>query len=144
MSRFPRIVERVAVADATVALPSLPPLLSRLYAARGVVSDEQAKLGLDALPAPTMKGMDAAVSALVEAIREGKRLLVVGDFDCDGATSTSLALLGLRMLGAADVDFLVPNRFEYGYGLSPEIVAVAAERRPQCQQHVKHHTDASQ
>ncbi|WP_027872759.1 single-stranded-DNA-specific exonuclease RecJ [Spongiibacter marinus] len=118
------------MADATVALPSLPPLLSRLYAARGVVSDEQAKLGLDALPAPTMKGMEAAVSALVEAISEGKRLLVVGDFDCDGATSTTLALLGLRMLGAADVDFLVPNRFEYGYGLSPEIVAVAAERRP--------------
>ena len=130
MSRFPRIVERTVVADATAALPSLPPLLSRLYVVRGVVSDEQAKLGLDALPAPTMKGMDAAVSALVEAIREGKRLLVVGDFDCDGATSTTLALLGLRMLGAADVDFLVPNRFEYGYGLSPEIVAVAAERRP--------------
>ncbi len=130
MSRFPRILERTTVADATVALPSLPPLLSRLYAARGVVSDEQAKLGLDALPAPTMKGMEAAVSALVEAISEGKRLLVVGDFDCDGATSTTLALLGLRMLGAADVDFLVPNRFEYGYGLSPEIVAVAAERRP--------------
>lgn len=130
MSRFPRIVERTAVADATAALPSLPPLLSRLYAVRGVVSDEQAKLGLDALPAPTMKSMEAAVSALVEAISEGKRLLVVGDFDCDGATSTALALLGLRMLGAADVDFLVPNRFEYGYGLSPEIVAVAAERRP--------------
>ena len=77
-----------------------------------------------------MLGLDAAVSALEAAIASRQRLLIVGDFDCDGATSTSLAILGLKALGAAEVDFLVPNRFEYGYGLSPEIVAVAAERCP--------------
>lgn len=77
-----------------------------------------------------MLGLDAAVSALEAAIASRQRLLIVGDFDCDGATSTGLAILGLKALGAAEVDFLVPNRFEYGYGLSPEIVAVAAERCP--------------
>lgn len=128
MSRFPRIVSRSGAASA--ALGDLPPLLSRLYAARGLVEPQQAELGLDALPPPEMKGIDDAVAALVDAIDGGKKLLIVGDFDCDGATSTSLALLGLRTLGAAEVDFLVPNRFEYGYGLSPEIVAVAAARQP--------------
>ncbi len=130
MSRFPRVIPRQAAADKLAAFSTLPPLLSRLYVARGLASPEQAELGLDALPAPTMKGLDTAAEALAAAISDGKKLLIVGDFDCDGATSTTLAVLGLRALGAADVDFLVPNRFEYGYGLSPEIVAVAAERQP--------------
>ena len=130
MSGFPRLINRTASADALAGLPELPPLLARLYASRGLCNSAETQLGLDALPAPTMLGLDAAVSALEAAIASRQRLLIVGDFDCDGATSTSLAILGLKALGAAEVDFLVPNRFEYGYGLSPEIVAVAAERRP--------------
>ena len=130
MSGFPRLINRTASADALAGLPELPPLLARLYASRGLCTSAETLLGLDALPAPTMLGLDAAVSALEAAIASRQRLLIVGDFDCDGATSTSLAILGLKALGAAEVDFLVPNRFEYGYGLSPEIVAVAAERRP--------------
>ncbi|WP_272992242.1 MULTISPECIES: single-stranded-DNA-specific exonuclease RecJ [Spongiibacter] len=130
MSGFPRLINRTASADGLAGLPELPPLLARLYASRGLCTSAETQLGLDALPAPTMLGLDAAVSALEAAIASRQRLLIVGDFDCDGATSTSLAILGLKALGAAEVDFLVPNRFEYGYGLSPEIVAVAAERRP--------------
>lgn len=130
MSGFPRLINRTASADALAGLPELPPLLARLYASRGLCTSAETQLGLDALPAPAMLGLDAAVSALEAAIASRQRLLIVGDFDCDGATSTSLAILGLKALGAAEVDFLVPNRFEYGYGLSPEIVAVAAERRP--------------
>lgn len=82
------------------------------------------------LPFHQMKGIDGAVKLLCEALQQRWRILVVGDFDADGATSTTVAVKALRMLGATDVDFLVPNRFEYGYGLTPEIVAVAAERKP--------------
>ena len=130
MSDFPRLIRRTASDDALAAFPDLPPLLARLYASRGLSGSRETQLGLDALPAPTMLGLDAAVSALEAAIAQRQKLLIVGDFDCDGATSTTLAILGLTAMGAAEVDFLVPNRFEYGYGLSPEIVAVAAERRP--------------
>lgn len=129
---FPRIVlrERRAEEGPAPEFPQLPDLLTRLYHNRGLRGADELSLGLDALPAPTMKGLDVAVELLVEAIAGNKRLLIVGDFDCDGATSTTLAMLGLTALGACQVDFLVPNRFEYGYGLSPEIVAVAAERQP--------------
>jgi single-stranded-DNA-specific exonuclease len=74
--------------------------------------------------------MDDAIELLVDALAKRQRILVVGDFDADGATATSVAVLALRSLGAAWVDYLVPNRFEYGYGLTPEIVAVAQERQP--------------
>ena len=130
MSGFPRLINRMASAETLAGFPDFPPLLARLYASRGLSTAAETQLGLDALPAPSMLGLDAAVSALETAIAKRQKLLIVGDFDCDGATSTSLAILGLKALGAAAVDFLVPNRFEYGYGLSPEIVAVAAERRP--------------
>lgn len=68
---------------------------------------------------------------LVEAIDQRQRILIVGDFDADGATASTVGVLGLRLLGAAHVDYLVPNRFEYGYGLTPEIVEVALQRQPQ-------------
>jgi len=109
----------------------LPPLLARVYASRGVTSADELNHSLEQLlPFHTLKGINEAVSLLAEALEQNWRILVVGDFDADGATSTTLAVKALRMLGAADVDFLVPNRFEYGYGLTPEIVAVAAERQP--------------
>lgn len=112
-------------------LGDLPPLLTRLYAARGVQSPVELDKGLARLiPYQQLKGIDAAVDLLVTAIDGGQRILVVGDFDADGATASTVAVLGLRLLGAAHVDYLVPNRFTYGYGLTPEIVAVALERQP--------------
>ncbi|UUC82171.1 single-stranded-DNA-specific exonuclease RecJ [Stutzerimonas stutzeri] len=112
-------------------LGELPPLLQRLYAARGVTCAEELDKGLARLiPYKQLKGIDAAVELLVEALEKRQRILFVGDFDADGATASSVGVLGLRQLGAAHVDYLVPNRFEYGYGLTPEIVAVALQREP--------------
>lgn len=109
----------------------LPEVLQRIYASRQVKDKDELGHGLDKLPAPErMKGLPEAVTLLAAAIKQQQRILIVGDFDADGATSSVLAVRALRMMGACDVDFLVPNRFEYGYGLTPEIVAVAAERKP--------------
>lgn len=113
-------------------LGDLPPLLTRLYAARGVQSIAELDKGLARLiPYQQLKGIDGAVELLVQALQQRQRILIVGDFDADGATASSVGVLGLRMLGAAHVDYLVPNRFEYGYGLTPEIVAVALQRQPE-------------
>lgn len=113
-------------------LGELPPLLTRLYAARGVQSAEELDKSLARLlPFQQLKGIEAAVDLLVEALAQRQRILIVGDFDADGATASTVGVLGLRLLGAAHVDYLVPNRFEYGYGLTPEIVKVALERQPQ-------------
>jgi single-stranded-DNA-specific exonuclease len=113
-------------------LGALPPLLTRLYAARGVQSAAELDKGLARLiPYQQLKGMAAAVELLVQGLQQGQRMLIVGDFDADGATASTVGVLGLRLLGAAHVDYLVPNRFEYGYGLTPEIVAVALEREPE-------------
>ncbi|MBY4676154.1 single-stranded-DNA-specific exonuclease RecJ [Marinobacterium arenosum] len=108
------------------------PVLARIYASRGI--EDIAQLGRnlkELLPDGQIKGIDAAVNRLVQAVTGGEAMLIVGDFDCDGATSTTVAIEALRMMGAAQVDYLVPNRFEYGYGLSPEIVEVAASQQPQ-------------
>jgi single-stranded-DNA-specific exonuclease len=83
------------------------------------------------IPFQKLKGIEAAVDLLVIALEQRQRILIVGDFDADGATASTVGTLGLRLLGAAHVDYLVPNRFDYGYGLTPEIVAVALERQPQ-------------
>jgi single-stranded-DNA-specific exonuclease len=108
---------------------SLHPVLRRAYAARGVRHSHELTLTLDRLmPVGTLDGVEAAVR-LILAHRE-RRILVVGDFDADGATSTALIVRCLRAWGFAFVDFLVPNRFEFGYGLTPEIVGLAAERAP--------------
>ncbi len=107
------------------------PLLARIYQSRGVTDVAQLNNGLDQLLAPvTLKGIPEAVKRLQQAIEQQQRILIVADFDCDGATSCAVALRGLRMLGAQHLDYIVPNRFEFGYGLSPEIVAVAAMRKP--------------
>lgn len=107
------------------------PLLQRIYAARGVDRDEGIDRVMSRLLPPSMlKGIDAAVDLLVHALQSDENILIVGDFDADGATSCALAVLALRALGARRVDYLVPNRFRYGYGLTPEIVAVAHERAP--------------
>ncbi len=102
---------------------NLPPLLRRLYAARGVTSDEQLSYTLKHLASPMdLRGIDRAVSLLTEAITSQQRVLVLGDFDADGATSTAVAMLGLGMLGLNDIDFRVPSRFSDGYGLTPGII----------------------
>ena len=113
-------------------LGDLPPLLTRLYAARGVRDEAELDKTLARLiPYQQLKGIDAAVELLVQALDQRQRILIVGDFDADGATASTVGVLGLRLLGAAHVDYLVPNRFEFGYGLTPEIVAVALQREPQ-------------
>lgn len=124
-------IETRPLPDVMPALGQLPPLLSRLYAARGVLSEVELDRRLQALlPYSGLRGIDQAVAVLESALRERRSILIVGDFDADGATASSVAVLALRQLGAAQVDYLVPNRFEYGYGLTPEIVEVALTRRP--------------
>lgn len=109
----------------------LHPVLQRVYAARGVTRAAELELALKGmLDYRKLKGIDEGCALLVEAITAGRRILVIGDYDADGATSTALAVQALRQMGAAWVDFMVPNRFEYGYGLSPEIVAAAQSRQP--------------
>jgi single-stranded-DNA-specific exonuclease len=108
----------------------LHPVLARAYAARGVRSEADLDTSLARLlPVGTLEGIPAAVD-LLSAHRTGGRVLIVGDFDADGATSSALMVRALRSLGFSAVDFLVPNRFEFGYGLTPEIVALAASRSP--------------
>ncbi|MEO8017211.1 MAG: single-stranded-DNA-specific exonuclease RecJ [Pseudomonadota bacterium] len=105
------------------------PVLRRAYAARGVRDSQELALTLDQLmPVGTLDSVEAAVALILE--HRERRILVIGDFDADGATSTALIVRALRAWGFSAVDFLVPNRFEFGYGLTPEIVGLAAERNP--------------
>lgn len=105
------------------------PLLKRIYASRGLRSDTDLERGAKGLHSyDQLNGIDAAVNLLIDALREHKRIIVVGDFDADGATSSALSVLALRQLGCRNVDYLVPNRFDDGYGLSPEVAEQAAAR----------------
>ena len=108
----------------------LHPVLRRVYAARGVASDEDLDLSLERLlPVTSLEGVLEA-ARLLASHQRGGRVLVIGDFDADGATGSALLVRGLKGLDFEQVDFLVPNRFRFGYGLTPEIVALAASRRP--------------
>lgn len=120
-------------ADETSDLPAdLPPLLRRLYASRGVRSAQELERSVKGmLPWQQLSGVEKAVEILYNAFREGTRIIVVGDFDADGATSTALSILAMRALGCSNIDYLVPNRFEDGYGLSPEVVDQAHARGAQ-------------
>lgn len=112
-------------------LSNLHPVLQRIYAARGIDSEAKLDMGLQALlPFHDLTDIEKACDRLEHALQHQERILIIGDFDADGATSTALAVSALRMLGAQHVDFLVPNRFEYGYGLTPAIVAVAERQKP--------------
>jgi len=123
-----RIVRRPA-SGALALSGRLHPVLERVYAARGVCSQSDLDHSLlRLLPVGTLEGIPAAVELLLA--HRMRRVLVVGDFDADGATSCALVVRALRACGFASVDFLVPNRFEFGYGLTPEIVALAAARMP--------------
>ncbi|MPW17360.1 single-stranded-DNA-specific exonuclease RecJ [Paraburkholderia sp. CNPSo 3157] len=125
-----RIVTRTcSPADAEALIRhGLHPVLARLYASRGVCLPDEIETGLARLTPPaSLKGCDTAATLLADALEGKRRMLVVADYDCDGATACAVAVRGLRMFGA-QIDYLVPNRFEYGYGLTPEIVALAAQR----------------
>ncbi len=108
----------------------LSPLMARLFAARGVTDVAQVSVNLgNLLPPHSLTNNQEMAKLLADAIQADKKLLVIGDYDADGATATAVAVKGLRTFGA-NVGFLVPNRFEYGYGLTPEIVALAAAQKP--------------
>ncbi len=108
----------------------LPPLLARLYAARGITDKAELDYELKSLlpPASLTHTTEAAV-LLADAIEAEAKMLIIGDYDCDGATATAVGMRALKALGA-DIDFLLPDRFKLGYGLSPEIVDVAAQQSP--------------
>ena len=127
-----KLVRRRLAGNASlVADGALHPLLAKVYAARGVTDAGLLNLSLDQLLPPTdLLNADRAATLLADALADDQRMLVVGDFDADGATSTALAVTVLKALGGRNVGYLVPNRFEYGYGLTPEIVQLAARDRP--------------
>jgi len=128
---MPAITRRTLIAKEDNLPPEIHPVLRRVYLGRGIDSAKDLELGLDRLHSPhLMKGMDAAVELLLEMLSRQRRILVVADFDADGATSCAVAVRGLRTLGFRQVDYFVPSRFEHGYGLTPEIVEIAAKRSP--------------
>ncbi|GAB2732723.1 single-stranded-DNA-specific exonuclease RecJ [Melaminivora jejuensis] len=113
----------------TLEQTGIHPLLARLYAARGVSSKEELDDGLAHLLRPQqLRGIDSAARVLADAMAAGQRLLIVADYDCDGATACAVAVRGLRLLGAAHVDYLVPDRVVDGYGLTPPIARRVHER----------------
>lgn len=126
-----KIIQRRSTRNSLLQTTGLPEILHRIYTTRGVEHAGQLEYTLKNLEALTLKGLPQAVELLTHAIFNQHSVLVVGDFDADGATSTALAVRCLRAFGHQQIDFLVPNRFEFGYGLTPEIVEVAAQRSPQ-------------
>jgi single-stranded-DNA-specific exonuclease len=126
-----RIVPRARITPADGWPDDIHPVLRRIYQARNLRSPEELGRGLDRLhPVSALARTDQAAELLHRMLADGRRMLIVADFDADGATGCALAVRGLRRLGAEDVRFLVPNRFDYGYGLTPEIVELAARQRP--------------
>ena len=108
-----------------------PDWLKSVLLARGITDLEQLDTNLSRLHSPqTMRGIEQGVDLLEQALREKQKILIMGDYDADGATSCALAVRALRAMGAVGVDFLVPDRFKFGYGLSPEIVEVAYQQKP--------------
>ncbi|HHF3025154.1 TPA: single-stranded-DNA-specific exonuclease RecJ [Vibrio diabolicus] len=121
-------IQRRPEPDLSLLPDSIPPILKRIYINRGITDPAQLETSARGLHSyQKLGGIEQAVELLFQAIKEQKRIIVVGDFDADGATSSALSVLALRMLGSHNVDYLVPNRFEDGYGLSPEVVDQALE-----------------
>lgn len=126
-----RILRRPVPAAASALPDATHPVLRRIYAARGVGSARELDFGLAQMHSYTaLTGIDAATTLLCAHLAAQSRIMVIADFDADGATSCATLVRGLRLMGARDVEYLVPNRFTYGYGLTPEIVDVAARREP--------------
>ncbi|MBL8310505.1 MAG: single-stranded-DNA-specific exonuclease RecJ [Burkholderiales bacterium] len=132
MTRSPVLRQRVVdtVAEQALRSSGFSPLFARLYAARGIQTATDIEWKLSQLPSPAlMRGMDVVCDRLIRAIQQRERMLIVADYDADGATACAVGLRGLRAMGA-EVGYIVPNRFEYGYGLTPEIVTLAARESP--------------
>jgi len=126
-----KIITQRPVSKKAVQFGDIHPLLARIYAARGLSTETELDRSLAKLPSPwLLSGMTEMVEQLITAIKEQKRLCIVADFDADGATSCAVAIKGLQLLGAKNVTFVVPNRFEYGYGLTPEIVELVKLQTP--------------
>ncbi len=131
MNKPPVTIRRREIPSGNTLDENLSPLLNRIYLARNISSTAELDYGLKHLPSPfVMKGMQEAVSLLTEALTTDQKIMIVGDFDADGATSTTVMMQGLHAMGAKQVSFLVPDRFKFGYGLTPEIVEVAAQQNP--------------
>lgn len=126
------MIERYSDQQADIDWGDLQPILQRIYHARGITSPNDLKTDLASLlPFQELLNIDQAVTVLFSALEKQHKVTIIGDFDADGATSTVIAMLALKKLGFKSVNYLVPNRFEYGYGLTPEIVDVAAKDNPQ-------------
>ena len=127
----PNVSRRHADISSALSNAALPEVLKRVYAGRGITDPGELALGLDQLLPPTsLKGVADAAELLADAIEGEARVLIVGDFDADGATSCAMAVSVLQQMGLREVAYLVPNRFEFGYGLTPEIVELAAAQMP--------------
>lgn len=126
-----KIIRRQYDETSANQLASLHPLLQRIFFSRQVQSTNELEKTFDhLLPYQTLLGMDKAVTLLADALQKNESILIVGDFDADGATSTALAIRALRRFGASHIHYLVPNRFAYGYGLTPELVMAAKAFAP--------------
>ncbi|MEK9533352.1 MAG: single-stranded-DNA-specific exonuclease RecJ [Halieaceae bacterium] len=125
------IRRRAADISSKLQAAALPEALKRVYANRGITDPAALSLTLDQLhPPQQLKGIAEAAELLADAIEGDGRVLIIGDFDADGATSSAMAVSVLRQMGLREVAYLVPNRFEFGYGLTPEIVELAAAQMP--------------
>lgn len=126
-----KIVQRTLASTPAELCGQLHPVLRRIYLARGIATRDDLDLELAGLlPVGRLQGVERAADLLMETMRRDRPIVIVGDYDADGASSTALAMLALRAFGAGQVSYLVPNRFEFGYGLTPEIVDLVAERQP--------------
>ena len=124
-------IKRRDIPTISEELSCFPEVLQRIYASRGITQKAELDKQLnDLLPVTDLLGIEAASARLAQALSKQERILIVGDFDADGATSSALAVSALRVMGAHEVNFLVPNRFEFGYGLTPGIIEVAKKWRP--------------
>jgi single-stranded-DNA-specific exonuclease len=126
-----QIIRREPALTPVTGMDSFPPILQRIYAARQVVSAEHLDRSLEQLhDYRSLMGIERATELLADALMSDKNILIVGDFDADGATSTTVAMKALKMFGARSVQYLVPNRFAYGYGLTPELVVASKPFAP--------------
>lgn len=126
-----KIITRRAISKKNTHFGDLHPLLARIFAARGLSTSDELDRSFAKLPSPwLLSGMPDIVGHLITALREQQRISIVADFDADGATSCAVAIKGLQLLGLKNVAFVVPNRFEYGYGLTPEIVELVKKQQP--------------
>lgn len=125
------LIKQRELTTTAIDLPNVPDVLKRVYATRGITDESQLDKQLQTLlPFNTLKGINEACLRLETALRKQQRILIIGDFDADGATSTAVGITALRAMGAKYIEYLVPNRFEFGYGLTPAIVEVASKWQP--------------